>query len=137
MVMKGDVDKLYRHLHKKYGDHLFIKNIHEMKDVKRIWDFYNKFDQQELRFLYAKMKKEHGGIGMIPLVASSLSFVGFIFGENLRNWINHYDPYGWILFIIVYTTFIVAALYLHYREKAWSTLHLTVVESILAEKAEP
>lgn len=133
MVLKGDVDKLFRTLKKKYGHSASIRNICEMDDVRQIRSFYEKFDKDELKHLYVKMRKEQAGIGMIPLVASSLSFVGFIFGDNLRGWVKNYDPYGWLIFIFVYTVLIVFALFVHYRQKAWSTFHLTIIEDLLEE----
>lgn len=133
---KGDVHGFYQKLKRRYGDLIHINDVEELDTVRSIRTFYEKFDAEELKNVRAKMKKEQTGIGMIPLVTSSLPLSGLVFGDQIRSWISQYGAYSWVWMLVIYAFIVVVALAVHYHQKACASLHLTIIDEILTEKQQ-
>jgi hypothetical protein len=56
--------------------------------------------------------------------------MGLIFAPFLQQSIKHVAPRAWVLLWLLSSVAFVAGIYIHHRQKAWSTLHVHLLERL-------
>lgn len=134
-LLNGDVDALYRALSRRSPAPGHA--LRELDDLRAMRRFYDSLSADDRRLLRARMKKEARGIGMIPVALSTLPLLTFVFARQLERQVALVqDRALWLLaaaFVLG-----LAALYIHHRQRALATLHLTLLDdAIAAEQQRP
>ncbi|HEX6922582.1 MAG TPA: hypothetical protein VF149_02070 [Bacillales bacterium] len=131
--LRGDVHKFYLKLKKAFERDHSVNEMSELVEIEKIQQFYDQLDASELTKIRYRMLKEQKGNGIIPLLVSSVPWLAFIFSKQLHAFV---DKSGHLLFwfLIVYTGVITLSVVIHYREKAWATVHIEIIEDLLKTK---
>jgi hypothetical protein len=131
-LLRGDVDRFYRALR---ADHPTPPPgpCRRLDHVREIARYYAGISQQERLLLLAWAKKEESGIGMIPLALSGVPFFGLLFGTRLQEPIVHWSIWGIFGVWTLAGLFLVAGLYIHQRQKAYSMLHIVLLEQAIKQ----
>lgn len=131
-MLRGDVDRFYHHLRKDHPQPP-AERVHRLDHVREIAAYYARLPQSERLLLLAWAKKEESGIGVIPLALSSVPLFGLIFSARID------DPLGrvptWAIFLLwgVFGLLLVAGFYVHQRQKAYSMLHIVLLEQAIKQ----
>lgn len=128
-MFRGDADRLYRSLKRAFPAPPSGK-IREVDHVRSIRDYYARIDPGERQLLLAWAKKEESGLGIIPAALSGVPLIGLIFAPFLQQSIKHVAPRAWVLLWLFGAVAFVAGVYIHHRQKAWSTLHVHLLERL-------
>ncbi|HET7578668.1 MAG TPA: hypothetical protein VFK33_05230 [Bacillales bacterium] len=131
--LRGDVHKFYLKLKKVFNRQHSVEDLKELDEMADIQAFYRGLPAAQLKQIRYRMLKEQNGNGMIPLLVSSMPWLAFIFSQELRNWLNK-NILLLLGFLIAYTFFIAFGSVLHYREKAWASVHIEILNDLLEEK---
>ncbi|MET3290992.1 UNVERIFIED_CONTAM: hypothetical protein ABID98_003562 [Brevibacillus sp. OAP136] len=129
----GNYEKLYKELSRYGASHATVSNVRDLSDIHAIWAFYDKLPAEDLRLIYAAIKKTEVQLGYIPLCFTSVPFIFLVFSSKLANLLEESIP----ALLCVITILCVVALYLihrHFTSKAQNALHLHIVEHVLARK---
>lgn len=133
---RGDAHKLYLKLHKAAANHQPLKSLEEIREISNIQQFYQRLDNAELNGIRYRMIKEKNGTGMIPILISAAPWLMFIFSKQLQSWLFSKGKYLWLGFVAVYMVTVFSSIVIHFREKAWASVHIEIIEDILAERAK-
>lgn len=134
-TFRGDAHKLYLKFRQKISQGKDLKDVKEIKEITEIKSFYEQLEKSELVKIKYRMNKERNGSGILPLMVSSLPWLLFIFSKQLQNVLLDKDSYiPIVLFILSYTFLITISIIIHFREKAWSTLHIDIIEDVLNDE---
>lgn len=132
-MLRGDAHKLYEQLRRQHPEPQgAIPNLRLVRDIA---DYYAKVGPQERRLLLAWAKKEEAGLGLIPAALSGIPLIGLIFAPFIQQTVRHVAPSAWILLWAFGAVAFVAGIYIHHRQKAYSTLHVQLLEVLC--KPEP
>jgi len=134
--LRGDVHKFYLKLKKTLSKNKSINKLREIEEINEIRQFYQTLTVSELTNIRYKMIKEQNGMGIIPLLFGSLPWLGFIFSRQLQIFLFKDGAHIWLWFIIGYSLILFLAFLLHYRERAWASLHIEIIEDILSERTQ-
>ncbi|OEF98808.1 hypothetical protein BHF71_10870 [Vulcanibacillus modesticaldus] len=135
-LFRGDVHKFYLKLRKTIQDKGSLELLNELKEIDEIRQFYQQLSISELVNIRYRMLKEQNAIGMIPLLFASIPWLGLIFSKQLQYLLFNNGDFLWAWFIIIYGIILMFAFVYHYREKAWSAVHIDIVEDIINEKKD-
>lgn len=135
LSFRGDVHKFYLKLKNaiRHGDS--IHELSEIIEINEIQQFYHRLSVAELVKIRYRMIKEQKGNGMVPLLVTALPWLAFILSKQLQSLFSK----GMLLilgFLVLYTFLITASTVLHYREKAWASVHIEIIDDILKERKE-
>lgn len=131
--LRGDVHKLYLKLKKTFRRHHSVEDMKELIEIGEIEQFYRNLKVSELTKIRYRMLKEKDGNGIIPLLVSALPWLAFIFTKQLNAVLNK-SIHLLLWFLIAYTFLTAFSLAIHYREKAWATVHIEIINDLLKEK---
>ncbi|MFZ5825127.1 MAG: hypothetical protein ACOY94_12440 [Bacillota bacterium] len=129
-MFRGDVDRFYHSLRKAYPTPP-PGACRELDHVRPIAQYYAGMTQEERLLLLAWAKKEESGIGVIPLALSGIPFFGLLLGARIQ------EPLAKLPVWAIYSLWATAALllvlgfYLHQRQKAYTTMHITLLEQAI------
>lgn len=127
---RGDAHKLYiRFKEMPIGD---IKNSRYLKETADIKEFYQSLDSETLQLIYYQIVKEKNGIGVIPIFATSIPWLLFLFANPLENFLFSNGSSNWMIFTIIYLILLTISLILHFKEKAWAVVHTEIIQDILS-----
>lgn len=129
---RGDAHKLFLML-KEEGD------IHSNKDIKEIAEiksFYRSLDSETLRLIYYRMLKEQSGTGIIPIFVTAIPWLLFLFSDKVQDFLFKDGILVWTIFITIYLTLLTVSAFFHFKEKAWSALHIEVIKDVLDGRGE-
>ncbi|NLY78949.1 MAG: hypothetical protein GX072_03285 [Lysinibacillus sp.] len=129
--LRGDAHKIYRRLKKNPET---IRESKYLKDLEEVREFYKSIESDVLQLIYYRLIKETNGSGMIPIFVSSIPFLFLIFSQHLQQILFQEGTRNWMIFIVCYITGITFALFLHFREKAWASSHIEIIQDILEER---
>lgn len=126
-MLRGDVDRFYRALKQDHPTPP-AGRLACLDHVRSIAQYYDGLSQQERLLLLAWAKKEESGIGVIPLTLSAVPFVGLLLGNRLSEPLNRLPV--WVTFAswMLASLLVVAGYYVHQRQKAYTKLHLVLLE---------
>lgn len=128
-MLRGDSHRLYLRLRRAYPTPP-QGPVSQLDHVRAISDFYAGLDAVERNLLLAWAKKEESGLGLIPAALSGIPLLGLIFAPFMQQSIRQLPPWTWILLWLVGAVAFTAGIYIHFRQKAWSTLHVHVLEQL-------
>lgn len=128
---RGDAHKIYRRLKKNPET---IRESKYLKELEEVREFYKSIESDVLQLIYYRLIKETNGSGMIPIFVSSIPFLFLIFSQHLQEILFLEGTRNWMIFIVCYITGITFALFLHFREKAWASSHIEIIQDILDER---
>jgi hypothetical protein len=132
--LRGDAHKFYLKLRKAIKNNQSIQQLKEIKEINGIEHFYQHLDDDELAKIGYRMTKEQKGAGIIPVLVTSLPWLAFIFSKKLQSWLFGDGSYLWLGFIFLYIFTIVLSIVVHYREKAWASVHKEIIQDLLKER---
>ncbi|OLO25088.1 hypothetical protein BTR23_25595, partial [Alkalihalophilus pseudofirmus] len=112
-----------------------IKNLREIKEINNIQSFYETLPINELKMIQYRMIKEQNGSGMFPILISILPWLGLIFSKQIQK-IAEKNIYFIYIFLTLFTCFALIFILLHYREKAWASLHTEVLKDIIENRQQ-
>ncbi|MFD2043333.1 hypothetical protein ACFSTA_02925 [Ornithinibacillus salinisoli] len=128
---RGDAHKIYRQLKKSPGK---ISDIGYMKETEEIQNYYQTLDNGTLKLIYYRMVKEKNGSGIIPIYATAIPWLLFLFSSPLQDYLFKKGSINWVIFSLIYVTILTISLILHFREKAWAVFHIEIIQDILKER---
>ncbi|MCM3441277.1 hypothetical protein [Metabacillus halosaccharovorans] len=128
---RGDAHKLYLKLKNISDNGEPLHEINELREISAMKTFYKKIDTTTLEKIYYRMLKEKNGMGMIPVFVSAGPWLLFLFSKQLQEFLFKNGSMPFFIFITVYLSILILSVILHFREKAWATIHLTLIEHIL------
>lgn len=131
---RGDAHKLYLKLKKTAENGDQLHELKELKEIEQIKIFYLSVETSTLEKIYFRILKEKNGTGMIPIFVSAGPWLLFLFSKQLQEFLFKNGGMPFVIFISIYITVLVISVILHFREKAWAAIHLTMIESILKER---
>jgi len=135
-MLRGDVDRFYHALRRDHPTPPPGPVTH-LDHVRRIAAYYAKLSQEERRLLLAWAKKEESGIGVIPLALSSVPLFGLIFSGKVQEPIKPLPiPLVFSLWALA-GALLIAGFYIHQRQKAYTTLHIVLLEQAIAQGDKP
>lgn len=134
LSFRGDVHKFYLKLKRTLQKNKSIHDLSEIKEINEIRQFYLKLSIPELMNIRYRMIKEQNGSGMIPIFFASIPWVGFVFSKQLQSFLFKDGTYLWAWFITIYGLILTASFIIHYREKAWASVHVEIIEDTLRVK---
>lgn len=132
--LRGDAHKFYLKLRRAVKKKQSIGQLKEIREINEIEYFYQHLDDLELRKISYRMTKEQKGTGMIPVLVTSLPWLAFIFSKKLQSWLFKDGSYLWLGFIFIYIFAMVLGIVVHYREKAWASVHKEIIHDILQNR---
>jgi hypothetical protein len=135
-MLKGDSHRLYLMLRRRFPQPPGGR-LAELDHVRAIHDYYARLDPVERHLLLAWAKKEESGLGLIPAALSGIPLIGLIITPFLQEPLTHVGPMAWMLLWLIGALAFVAGIYIHYRQKAYSTLHVSLLEDLCKAKPEP
>lgn len=127
---RGDAHKLYVQL-KNETD---FQSNRKLKEVAEIQSFYQATDSATLQLIYYRMKKEQNGLGIIPIFATSIPWLLFLFSNKIQDLLFKNGSKLWIIFVFAYLIVLTVSILLHFKEKAWAALHIAMIKDILDER---
>lgn len=132
-MLRGDVDRFYRALRQEYPDPP-PGPVQRLDHVREIAAYYARLTQEERHLMLAWAKKEESGIGMIPLALSAIPFFGLIVSSRLQELLAQLPIWQIFVFWLLFATFVLLGFYIHQRQKAYTALHIALLEQVI--KAE-
>ena len=134
MSFRGDAHKLYLKLNSIYNKDDSINHVQELQEVQGIRAFYQKIDTDSLRLVYYRMIKEKNGSGIIPLYVSSIPWFIILFSNKIQDFLFRDGGLLWVPFCIIYLLILTISILIHFREKAWASLHIEIIQDIIGER---
>jgi hypothetical protein len=131
---RGDAHKLYLKFRKTVENGQPLHKLKELKEIEQIKHFYLTIDTSTLEKMYYRILKEKNGTGMIPVFVSAGPWLLFLFSKQLQDFLFQNGSMPFVIFISIYLTILVISVILHFREKSWAAIHLTLIENILKER---
>jgi hypothetical protein len=131
---RGDAHKFYLKLKETHNNQQSLENIKELHEIEEIQTFYNTLKSSTLEKIYYRVLKEKNGMGMIPIFISAGPWLLFLFSKQLQEFLFKNGSIPFFIFITIYLLILVISVILHFREKAWASLHATVIKDILHER---
>lgn len=134
LSFRGDAHKIYLQLKKAIHNGESLKNMKELKEIESIQKFYSSLDSEQLQLIYYRMIKEKNGSGIIPIFVSSVPWLLFLFSKPLMDFLFKDGSMLWALFGFGYLLILIGSVILHFREKAWASFHMEIIQDILKER---
>jgi hypothetical protein len=132
-LLRGDSHALYRLLRRMYPDPAPDKPLPRLNHVREIHSYYASLCPDDRLLLLAWAKKEESGIGLIPAALSGVPLLGLIFAPFLQQTVRHLAPYAWLFLWFVGACLFITGIYIHHRQKAYTTLHIALLEQLCKE----
>lgn len=111
-----------------------IKKSRYLQETKAIKEFYQTLDKETLQLIYYQIAKEKNGTGIIPIFATAIPWLLFLFANPLESFLFQDGSSYWIIFAFLYLVLLSISLILHFKEKAWAVVHVKIIQEILAER---
>lgn len=132
---RGDAHKLYLKFKKITDDGESLHELSELREIAEMKTFYEKIETPTLEKIYYRILKEKNGMGMIPVFVSAGPWLLFLFSKQLQEFLFKNGSMPFFIFITFYLTVLIISVILHFREKAWASIHLTMIEHILKKRS--
>jgi hypothetical protein len=130
---RGDAHKFYLKLKKTIRNGAPVSRLKEMKEIGEIRQFYQQLNCPELTNIRYRMLKEKSGNGIVPILISALPWLGFLVSKQLQSLLTKGNAIVF-LFLTTYTVLTTVSVVIHYREKAWTTVHIEIIKDVIKEK---
>lgn len=130
--IRGDAHKLYLRLRALPSTK--VKESRYLKETKEIKAFYETLDNETLQLIYYQVAKEKGASGIIPIFATAIPWLLFLFANPLENFLFHDNSLNWMIFTFIYVILLTTSLVLHFKEKAWAVVHTEMIKDVLEKR---
>jgi hypothetical protein len=80
------------------------------------------------------MIKEQSGSGIIPIFVTAIPWLLFLFSSTIQDVLLSYSNLIWISFVTLYLVMLTVSAIFHFKEKAWSALHIEIIKDVLSER---
>jgi hypothetical protein len=127
-MFQGDIHRLYQTLRREQP--AAKRPLAPLNHVREIRSYYMRISCQELLLLLAWAKKEESGIGLIPATLSGVPLIGLIFAPFIQGSVRAMAPWVWMVLWLVGAVAFVMGVYVHHRQKAYTTLHIQILEQL-------
>lgn len=134
LSFRGDAHKFYLKLRRKSKKGQSIHQLKEVQELKEMYQFYQTFDITTLENIHYRIIKEKSGSGLIPILVTAIPWVLFIFSNQIQEFFEHDDSYLWLIFVFIYLSAVTFSVSIHFRERAWATVHSQMINDIIQEK---
>jgi hypothetical protein len=136
MSFRGDAHKLYMKLASVYKHDEPVGQVKELVEIQEIQSFYQTIDTKTLKLIHYRMIKEKQGSGIIPIFVTSIPWFFFLFSKQLQEFLFKEESLLFLLFGIFYMLTLTISVIVHFREKAWASLHIEMIQDIVVERRE-
>lgn len=136
LSFRGDAHKLYLKLKHAKDKKAPLSTLKEINEIQQLQAFYQEMSNEELNHIKYRMIKEKNGTGIIPILLTTVPWLLFIFSKKIQSLLVDNEKGWWIIFMVVYLIVMVTSIIIHFREKAWSSTHLSIIEDVLQERKE-
>lgn len=133
---RGDAHKLYLKFKKIAENDEPLHELSELREIAEMKTFYKEIDTPTLENIYYRILKEKNGMGMIPVFVSAGPWLLFLFSKQLQELLFRNGSTLFIIFVMIYLTVLIISVILHFREKAWASIHLTMIKDLLKIRSE-
>ncbi|GGH87791.1 hypothetical protein JOD43_004110 [Pullulanibacillus pueri] len=127
---RGDAHKFYLKVKKTVQQDQSLYKLPEIQEIQTIDHFYGQLSMNELNMMRYWMLKEKGGNGVIPILITALPWLGFLLSKQLQTLLMKSNLYV-LGFLILYIVITAISIVIHYREKAWATMHIEIIDQHL------
>lgn len=131
---RGDAHKLYLKLKQTYDTNQSLDELSELIEMEEIQTFYKSLQSSTLEKIYYRVLKEKNGMGIIPVFVSAGPWLLFLFSKQLQEFLFKDGSMPFFFFITIYLLILVVSVILHFREKAWAAIHVTIIKDILNDR---
>lgn len=83
--------------------------------------------------MLAWARKEESGIGIIPLALSAIPFFGLIVSSRLQELLSQLPIWQIFTIWLLFGTLVLLGFYIHHRQKAYTTLHIALLEQAIKQ----
>ncbi|ARK30885.1 hypothetical protein [Halalkalibacter krulwichiae] len=129
--LRGDAHKFYLKLKKEAERGIDISKKKEIQELDQIRRFYKGIDTTLLININYWIRKEKSGSGLIPILITAIPWILFIFSKQVQAIFHHDDHYLWLVVVLLYIFAVTLSVVIHFKERAWATLHAQIIEDIL------
>jgi len=127
---RGDAHKIFLSL-KKQND---IHSDKKLKETAEIKTFYDTLDSKTLQLIHYRMIKEQNGMGIIPILVSSIPWLLLLFSSKIQDVLFKEGRLLWVIFVFLYLIILTFSVIFHFKEKAWAAFHIEIIKDILSER---
>lgn len=132
-MLQGDVHRLFLQL-RRHSPTPPPGPIQALDLPRSIRAYYSQIPLEERRLLLAWAKKEESGIGLIPAALSGIPVIGFIFAPLIQAPFKEAAAWVWLTFWALCAVALVTGIYIHFRQKAYTTLHIVILQELCDQK---
>ncbi|MDQ0255708.1 hypothetical protein J2S74_003090 [Evansella vedderi] len=133
LSFRGDAHKFYLKLKRQIDSGEDPRLLRELKEIREIRDFYSSLNVSTLKNIKFRILKEKSGSGVIPILVTAIPWGFFIFGKKIQDVLAN-DSYIWIILICIYIIAVSLSVIIHFRERAWASVHLQIIEDTIEFK---
>jgi hypothetical protein len=127
-MFQGDIHRLYQTLRREQP--VPQEPLAVLDHVRQIRSYYGQINHRERLLLLAWAKKEESGIGLIPAAFSGVPLIGLIFAPFIEGSVKAMAPWVWMVLWFIGGMAFVMGVYVHRRQKAYTTLHIQILEQL-------
>lgn len=135
-MLQGDIHRFYLRLRRHWPTPP-ASPIDDLDHVRSIYDYYGQLPLHERRLLLAWAKKEESGIGLIPAALSGIPLLLLIFAPLIQDSLKVLDPWAWISLWFGGALLFTVGIYIHQRQKAYTTLHVQILDHLTQAEQAP
>ncbi|MFA9556885.1 hypothetical protein ACERII_06260 [Evansella sp. AB-rgal1] len=132
---RGDAHKFYLKIRRNHTEGNNLQELKELQEIKDIRFFYRSLTTTTLENIHYRIIKEKNGSGLIPILVTTVPWILFIFSKQLHSYFDAASNYVWITFAIAFLIAIFISVYIHFKERAWATVHSRIIEDIISERS--
>lgn len=135
LTFRGDAHRLFLQIKDRSKNKLAVKQLKILTEIEEIKSTYQNIDSSTLKLIYYRMIKEKNGSGIIPIFVTSIPWLLFLFAVQLQKYLFKNGSLLWALFVFIYVVILTFSVILHFREKAWASVHIEIIQDILSERS--
>ncbi|KAA0547217.1 hypothetical protein FZW96_14065 [Bacillus sp. BGMRC 2118] len=134
LSFRGDAHKLYKKLTKIHTNETPLKQQKELVEIQEILTFYESHETSTLKLIYYRMIKEKQASGVIPIFVTSVPWFFFLFSKQLQEFLFRDGSLHFLIFGFFYMVTLTVSVILHFREKAWASVHVEIIQNIMEQR---
>nr|WP_077215357.1 hypothetical protein [Bacillus dakarensis] len=133
-TFRGDAHRLYLQIRERTNNKLAVQQLKNLREIEEIKNTYQNIDSSALKLIYYRMIKEKNGSGIIPIFVTSIPWLLFLFSTQLQQFLFKEGSLLWAIFVFIYVLVLTFSAIIHFREKAWASVHIEIIQDILSKR---